>query len=341
MEDALAAAEVVPGQVRPEALSVLATRVLTHESVPYLGAGVPSAYVHALNHAGTPITFAEFTAATGWAFSFGYGYDALPTAFLAVCGDSKADGPYEVFRWLTERLGYSYEGVPVTEVERLWAFVKKRVDAGSPVLSEQWDGGLITGYRDKGGVRQVWFEGPVGRGWVACGDLQPAWVFVLKRTGQPVSRVRLYREALQRAVQKASPHEFGGVAQGLAALEAYRNDVADPNKSFEKRAEWFCWAAFERLSARMCCAEWLRMAADTLGGDARQPLLDAAEHYAKAFVLHERYRVAAHAGDPAQTNVLRYARAPENVAVMLPLLDRAIAEERAGVEEMRRAVATW
>ena len=341
MEEALAASEAVPGQVRREALSALATRALTDETVPYLGVGVPSAYVHALNHAGTPVTFAEFTAATGWAFSFGYGYDNLPTAYMAVCGDPNADGPYEVFRWLTERLGYSYQGVPVTEAERLWAFVKEHVDAGRPVLSEHLDGGLITGYREKGGVRQVWFEGPEGRGWVACGQPQPGWVFVIERTGKPMPRTQLCHEALQRAVQKASPHEYRGVAQGLAALEAYRNDVADRGKSFEKRAEWFCWAAFERLSTRTCCAEWLRTAAGTLGGDARQPLLDAAEHYANAFALCERYRVAAHAGDPNQTNVLEYARTPEHVAVMLPLLDQAIEEERAGIEDMRAAVATW
>ncbi|MCE5216639.1 BtrH N-terminal domain-containing protein [bacterium] len=341
MEEALAAAEVLPGQVRPEALSAPAGRELTDESVPYLGAGVPLAHVQALNHAGTPITFAEFTAGTGWAFSFGYGYDSLPTAFLGVCGNPKADGPYEVFRWLTQRLGYSYKGVPVKEADRLWAFVKPQVDAGTPVLSEQWDGGLFTGYREKDGVRQVWFEAPVGRGWLALGDLQPAWVYVLERTGKPRPRRELYREALQRALQKASPHEHGGVVQGLAALEAYRRDVADSSKSFEKGAEWFCWATFERLSARKCCAEWLRQAADTLGGDARQPLLEAAEHYAKAFALYERYRVAAHAGDPMETNVLKFARDREHLARMLPLLDQGIAEERAGIEALRQAVATW
>lgn len=341
IEDALAAAEATAGQVRPEALSELACRQSTDESVPYLGAGVPLAHVHALNHAGTPITFAEFTAATGWAFSFGYGYDSLPTAFLAVCGDPKADGPYEVFRWLTQHLGYSYKGVPVREVDRLWGFVKQQVDAGLPVLSEQWDGGLFTGYREKDGVRQVWFEAPVGRGWLALGDLQPAWAYVLERTGKPRPHKELYREALRRAVQKASPHTHGGVAQGMAALELYRRDVADPSKSFEKRAEWFCWATFERLSARKCCAEWLREAGATLGGDARQPLLEAAEHYAKAFSLYERYRVAAHSGDPMETNVLKFARDPEHLAVMLPLLDQGIAEERAGIEALRKAVATW
>ncbi len=49
------------------------------------------------------------------------------------------------------------------ETGRFWSFVKEHVDAGRPILSEHLDGGLVTGYRVKGGERQVWFDGPVGR----------------------------------------------------------------------------------------------------------------------------------------------------------------------------------
>jgi hypothetical protein len=312
--------------------------LIPHE-VHYLGAGVPVAIVHALKQAGTDISVDEFTAATGWAFSFGYGYDKLSTAFLAVCGKPGRDGPYEVFRWLTERLGYTFEGVPVRDTNRLWDFVKQNVDAGRLVLSEQLDGGLMYGYRQKDGEREVWFGGPVGRGWYKPGRLQPAWVYILKPQGQAVEKQQLIREALARALKKALPHEHDGVPQGLAALEAYRKDVADPAKNFDKRGEWFCWATFERLMARKSCAAWLRSAAGALGGPAREPLLAAAGHYAKAFEGYDKYRAATGAGEADSRSLQERTRAPERIAVLLPLLDEAIADERAGVEEMRKALA--
>ncbi|MBM4038771.1 MAG: hypothetical protein FJ290_09670 [Planctomycetes bacterium] len=339
--DGLNAADVAPGQVRDDTLAALAAKEWTEEGVPYLGAGVPLAHVLALRKLGTPASFSDFAAASGWAFSFGYAYDGLRTASMAVCGDPKGDGPYEVFRWLTERLGYAYEGVPVRDEERFWAFVKGHVDAGRPILSEHLDGGLICGYREKAGTRQVWFDGPVGRGWLALKNIQPTWAYVLTRKGPALDRKQLCRDALRRAVQKASPHEWQGIPQGLAALEAYRADVADPKKAFDggERGCWFCWGAFERLSARKCCAEWLKSAADVLGGDARVPLLAASGHYRKAFELYDRYRAAAGAGERSDLSLQARARTPERIAALLPLIDQAIAEERAGIEEMRKALA--
>ena len=258
---------------------------------------------------------------------------------MAVCGKPGRDGPYEVFRWLTERLGYAYEGAPVRDANRFWTFVKQHVDAGRLILSEHLDGGPMYGYREKDGEREVWFGGPVGRGWYKPGRLQPTWVYVLKPQGQAPEKRQLIREALARAVKKALPHEYDGVPQGLAALEAYRKDVADPTKDFDKRGEWFCWGTFERLMARRCCAEWLRSAADALGGPARQPLLAAAERYAKAFESYNAYRVATGAGEADNRPLKERARTPERIAVLLPLLDRAIAEERAGIEELKKALA--
>lgn len=338
-EAALTAAEVVPGQVRPEALAALDAQPYEGNEVAYSGAGVPLAYARALSHAGTPIGYSDFAAMCGWAFSFGYAYDDRRTACMAVCGAPGRDGPCEVFRWLTERLGYEYEGVPVAEAEKFVAFVKRHVDAGTPLLTDQMDGGLIYGYRQEDGVQQVWFGGPVGAGWLAPGDFQgPVWVYALKRKGEPMARRQLYREALARAIGKASPHDWEGVPQGLAALKAYRQDLADPARDFVGRDTWFCWATFERLSARHCCAAWLEKAAGVLGGAARAPLLAAADHYQRAFAQYDGFRKATGAGEP-NGQPLAQLRTPEGIAAILLPLDRGIDEERAGIQDMERALA--
>jgi len=331
--------EVWPGQVRPEALVALDAAPFGLEDVKYSGAGVPLAHARALQQAGTPISYSDFAAICGWAFSFGYAYDDGDTAVMAVCGEPGRDGPLEVFRWLTERLGYEYMGVPVAETQRFVAFVKEHVDAGRPLITDQMDGGLIYGYRERDGVQQAWFGGPVGAGWLAPGDFQgPVWAYALRRKGEAMERGQLYREALARALKKASPHEWNGVPQGLAALEAYRRDVADPAKDFAGRDTWFCWATFERMSARLCCAQWLTKAADELGGAAERPLRRASRHYERAFEGYDRFRAALGCGEGTGLS-LRELRTPERIAEVVPILDEAIAEEQSGMEDLKVALA--
>jgi hypothetical protein len=337
IEAALAALHELPGQVRPDALVELANRDYIGLQAPYLGAGVPKAIVAALNHAGTRIDFNEFVAVTGWAFSFGYKHDDWRTACMAVCGKSGADGPYEVFRWLPEKLGYTFEGVPVRDQAKFAAFVKQHVDAGRPVMSEHFDGGVICGYRQNAGQFEVWFDATVAEGWTPAGKMQPTWVFVLNRTGEPMERKQLYLAALARAITKASPHEHNGAPQGLAALEAYRRDVADPSKTFEKTSEWFCWATFERLMARRCCSVWLASATQVLGEPARAPLLEASAHYARAFEAYRRYETLVHEGEGTGVPLHERLRTPSMISKFAPLLDEAIAAERAGIAAMKKA----
>ncbi len=65
--------------------SLKAVAERSEEAIPdYAGAGVPSAVVAALNHAGVPVGFMEFVAASGWSFSFGYLYHDISPAYMAV-----------------------------------------------------------------------------------------------------------------------------------------------------------------------------------------------------------------------------------------------------------------
>ena len=206
-------------------------------------------------------------------------------------------------------------------------------------MSTRGDGGLVYGHRVKDGRRQYWFEGCPVWGWTDVGAphrFDTCAVLVKGRTARPRKQVLL--EALRRAVRLASPHERKGVPRGLAALEAYLADMSDPTKSFDELSEWFCWATFERLSARRCCAEWLRSAAGILGGQARGPLLAAADHYEEAFQAYHTYDVIVHAEEGTGLSLKQRVRTPKRIATFRRLLRQGIEAERKGIEQMKRAL---
>jgi hypothetical protein len=96
--------------------------------------------VAALNHAGVPVRFMEFAAANGWSFSFGYLNNDISAAFMAVRGHPESDGPLEVFAFLPRQYGMGYEMALTGDPDQLWDFVRKQVDSGTPIMSEQCGG---------------------------------------------------------------------------------------------------------------------------------------------------------------------------------------------------------
>jgi len=298
---------------------------------PYAGAGLPLGLVAALHHAGEELSFSAFVAISGWAFAFGYAYEDLHPAYLSVGGDPRSDSPYSAFSFGTDLLGFGFESVPTDEPDRLWKFVVTHVDAGTPIVSEHLDGGLINGYQEHDGHRKLHFDGTVGSGWIDVGGLQPVAVHTLVRRREPPPRAEFVRSALARALHAGSAHVWRGVPQGLAALEAYLNDVSDAGKEFAATPEWFCWATFERLMARWCAARWLRSVAGEAGS-----LRDAAAHYGEAFALYDRYRNEVASEDPSPTGFQERVRTPARIAVITSLLREAIEAERRGLEALAR-----
>jgi hypothetical protein len=311
----------------------------TVEIPRYAGAGVPLAVVAALNYAGTEMDFMEFAAASGWAFSFGYRYEDVSPAFMAVRGNPESDGPTEVFAFLPKQLGLDYE-MARTQVEhdKLWSFVKRHVDAGTPIMSEHMDGGLITAYRERGDRRQLFFDATVASGWIDVDKLQPYGVYSLVKRRDPTPRDQIRRLALKRAIAFGEANDWNGTPQGTAALRTYLADVRDETKQFSDAEEWFCWAAFERLMARRCCEVWLRSSAKALGGEARGLLLEAADHYGRAFEYYDRYLTEVGAGAPL-LGLKERARTPERIAVIAEILERGIEAEVAGLAALKQAVA--
>ena len=305
------------------------------EQVIVLRAGVPLGHVQALNAAGTEIDYAEFVALSGWGFSFAYKYGDVSPGFIAVRGNPDGEEPISAFGWLTTRLGYTFDSAPTKQPENLWPFVKRHIDAGTPILTEHHDGGLITGYRERDGKREVWFAGSAFQDWVAIEKLDPFEVCVLVDDRDPMPREELVHEALERAVRFAGPSRANDVAMGLAAVEAFVEDMADPAKSFDDCQDWFGWASLERLTARKACAIWLTSLAEELPL-AEQPLKAAASHYRRAAYLYHSWRYGVlglrDADDPR-------ARAPGKVAALAPLLREALAAEMEAIGELEDAVA--
>lgn len=327
-------------EVKPDALTELAGQWFGEsladdwEKGIVLQAGVPLGHVQALNLAGTEIDFAEFVALSGWAFSFSYKYGDVWPAFMAVRGDPNSETPMCAFGWLTSRLGYGFEAAPTAEKERLWVFVRKHIDAETPILSEHHDGGLITGYREAAGKREVWFAGSAFSEWVDIANLHPVEVCVLVEGQEAVPRDELLLMALERAARFASPGE-GDPRTGLAAVEAFVGDMSDPEKTFEDCGDWFGWASLERLTARKCCAIWLNSIADELVV-GEESLRAAAIHYLRAAYLYHSWRFGVlglrEKGD-------EQARAPEKVAALAPVLQEALTQETLALADLEEALA--
>ncbi len=304
----------------------------------YAGAGVPLAVVAALNHAGVEMDFMEFAAASGWAFSFGYRYDDVSPAFMAVRGSPDADGPMEVFAFIPKQLGFDYE-MARTEVEhdKLWSFARQHVDAGTPIMSEHMDGGLITAYRERDGRRQLFLDATVASGWIDLDKLQPYGIYSLVRRRDPAHRDQIRRLALKRAVAFGEADDWRGIPQGTAALRRYLADVRDETKSFSDSEEWFCWATFERLMARRCSEIWLRSSSEHLDGDARALVAEAADNYGEAFQCYDHYLTEVGLGAP-RLSLRQRARTPERIAVISEILERGIDAETAGLGALKRAL---
>ena len=325
----------------PVQTEVSLERVCAESEVPipvYAGAGVPTAIVAGLNHAGVPIKFMEFAAATGWSFSFSYCYNDISAAFMAIRGKPGDDGPLEVFAFLPGLFGLGYEMARTEDADALWGFVTTRVDAGTPVMSEHMDGGLITGYRTKRARREIFFEGTVDTGWTAADGLGPYAVYSFVRERDPRPREEVIRLALIRAIQKGRAHTWNGQPQGLLALRAYLADVRDPGRTFEASGEWFCWATFERLMARRCSEVWLRTLAQELPAGVAPRLEEAAGHYETAFRNYDLYRGATQGSEPPRPTLHERARSPERIAQCAPLLEQGIESEARGVEVLEEAV---
>tara|TARA_Y100000310_G_scaffold192952_2_gene192890 strand:- start:502 stop:1539 length:1038 start_codon:yes stop_codon:yes gene_type:complete len=306
----------------PDVLSDLADGVydfdLADRGHPYQ-AGVPQAIAAALRHSGVDVSFSDFTAMSGWSTGFAYQYGSIEPGFMAIrAGEGR--GKWQVFR-MVDWFGIGYDACPVADRDRLWDFVRSHIDAGVPLIAEHLDGGLIVGYRHQEDKREVWFQGDPGFGWTDIDALHPFEVVALVKQGEVLPPSELRSRAVDRMVHYAELPAEGEIENGIAALEAYALDVADPGKHFNDCREYFCWATFNRLDTRSCASAWLAKVAETADG-----LSHAGELYEQAADCYRQYRLVVGGGldDPSID-----PRAPATVAEALTHLERGLSAERA------------
>jgi hypothetical protein len=225
-----------------------------------------------------------------------------------------------------------------SDPEGLWQFVKEHVDAGTPLMSEHMDGGLIAAYREKNGSRQIFLDGTVSPGWIDVGGLQPHAVYAFVREGEARPPGEVTREALGRAVAKGREHEWRGVPQGLSALRRYLADVSDLSKDFREAQEWFCWAAFQRLMARRCAQVWLASVAGTLPRSERMLVEKAASAYGAAFRYYDQYLAEVRESALPGHSRRRGNRSRERIWAMVPLLAQGIGAEERGLDHLEEVV---
>jgi hypothetical protein len=296
------------------------------------GGCLPVAIAHCVERAGGGAHVSDIMASNGWAFSFAYNYSNWHCAALH----------FGQFDWLPAQLGYEVRKAGFRDREKLWGFIREHVDAGTPIATTIGDGGLIYAYRVRDGQREIWFEGePVGAGWLNLNSEHPAnECAVFARAGKPAPREEIYRESLRRALAAAEDPGIEQTPRGLAALDAYLADVKDPDKSFENISEWFCWATFERLTARKQAAGWLRgRVAGAVGEEAKVHVLAAADQYDNAFEAYHAYDLEVHREDLGDLSWHEKFRTPERIAALAEPLETGIQAEKAAVEHLRKAAA--
>ena len=317
----------LPGQVRPAGLAKHRLSSASAPAQPYAGAGVPLAVMQALRQAGSDVDFTDLVAGGGWAMSFSYNPDSWHCAGLSCTP----------FAFVPERLGFQRHAASLKDRDAAWNFIRQHIDAGRLIVCEHLDGGLIYGYRQRNGTREVWYDGTIDLGWRDIEKLEPAGCFAFEKVRDPLPAVHLYRESLAEIVKATRSRTAGSTAFGLRALQTYAADVQNPQKSFDNLTEWFCWAAFERLCNRAAAATWLRRAADTLGGDARPHLLAAADDYDQAHRAYAAYEQAVH--DPAHASLPwnQRMRSPDRIATFARLLNDGIAAETKAIESLAKA----
>jgi len=257
--------------------------------------------------------------AAGWK---GVDFDTLMTvsgAGLLFTYQPDAMMPKYAHLWLgpdkriAEATGFGWEWVKFNGADEAWQLIKETIDSGRPGHGHFWEDMLFVGYRDaaRKEQRKLYVMGDPFPGpgvWWTWNQLEE-WVVKFAQFGQnnigrhtrKVRRAAEKKTALQvlkdavawsRTPPPAVRKSFPKASFGLAAIQAYADDVEAKPKAYFKETAWLgCHAINPQWAARNSTAAYLKRLAgrETFPKKVNKPLLAAANAYKAAYAAWRQF----------------------------------------------------
>jgi beta-lactamase regulating signal transducer with metallopeptidase domain len=313
-----------------------------------------------LRCAGMDVTYAELMGLSGQAFKLtmmenchpgatqghvgtaAYAPDGTPLSTRLVWGPD--DSPMNFHANAMRVFGLEWDHLEPLDDEKdpdwrakMVEFGKRTIDRGIPFLYMDGEWNLIVGYREDGSafICKLYDDGEPGYKEMAkprgtIGDVW--WATVAVPTGRVVPRRQAVIESLRTAAILWRTEAFGDgdIHCGRAGYDAWMQVLADPPEDVMLHGNAFCYSSL--LTSRRAAAEYLRMVADGLGGEAAGHLVEAADRYdAVAARLDAGKECVSWPWDEKWT--------PENRAEQADILRACQADEAAAVGEIEAALA--
>ena len=257
-----------------------------------------------LQAVGEELTYDDLISYSGFAFRVGVNKGMCPSAGHPCCGYMCLKNAYRALPWQTKTYElFPGDKKPAEEVARLkaeaCAAIKDSIDLGVPVHYGGEEDGLIIGYADAGrrwwclhpyhkwGAEPFWHD--EAKGFAGGKDKWP-WGIVVWLKPKPADRRVAEREltlaALKQAVEmwrteKREKAYFCGEAAYAHWLKWLRGVNAGTVEKPKEGMQGNGWYFDVLTHSRDIAGRWLNKKAEGFDGDAREQLLNAADHYAQ------------------------------------------------------------
>jgi hypothetical protein len=249
---------------------------------------------------GEPLSYGQLICYGGLAFRVQVHETMCPSAGHPCCGYMCIDNSNRALPWKVRFFdafpsGKAREDPAEFEAEAC-AAIKQSIDRGIPVGYGSEEDGLIIGYADEG--RRWWCVHPYHKGgreafWhdEVTGFAGGKWPWGIsvwveaKSEDERIAHRELTIAALRQAVEMWHAEKRGDYYVGDAAYahwlkwldDVESGQVDDPKAGMQGNG----WCYDTLIHYRRIAAEWLGQGAEDFGGDAREQLVLAADHYAQ------------------------------------------------------------
>jgi len=293
--------------------------------------------VEALRCAGQDVSYAEAMGLSGAAFKVTMAPDLFVAEMHSEMGMDWAEIMSRVWGvdYDSDAFSLSDEKNPGWR-EQLHRAAAESIGRGVPLFYMNGEWNLLVGYREDGTafICKPYAGGEPGYHQSECpeGFVGKAWfASVLRVSGEPAPRRDSVVRSLHRAIELATkPAEKDGKRQyGFAAYAVWIAAIDGDRDDADKHGNAFSYS--QLLTSRQAGAAYLRQVADELGGDARGHLRVAADRY-------EAVAQRLDAGKDCVKAPWDKSWTPENRATESALLRACLADERAAVAEIAKAL---